>query len=482
MTNSFLRNNGNLDIKKIAENTKKTVIEYSNDLKELSNQLKGLQDHEKKIVRETIVNHLIVKYTTSIGNSRGNNLEKMINRDLDSYEKGVYEDNIENLLINFADFLSEDHKLNWLWTGHIPLGGLMWLYAAAKTGKSDFINALMYSTIHSGEFLGFPVKRGKVLYIQAEESNLSIQIKAKAHGFTHPEILESIKNDDSVKMLRRINLVQDFEKLLKIVEHYKPTLVIIDTVITVMDNSGLSVKDAEFVSIFRRIQSELCIPLDITVLALHHVTKAGTMSGSNFLNSVGEGSIKLERSTGNLTNVEFDTRNTGKFYLTISRDMDEDTNKVSYTLIAEEGLNSEETEIRNAIIRQLLNKRSITAREIYENFPNKDYVKNVLTRLLSCCMIDYKIEDDIMIYYIPQESFEMWNAKYLNDVKKDIAVANKIASFTDKSELEDFTKNWDKDYKLRIWNLLDSKDEKLYIKNLPKLENHDTEVNLHNSD
>jgi hypothetical protein len=72
----------------------------------------------------------------------------------------------------------------WIVPNLLPRGEVIVLTALSGLGKSLLVYELLYAVATGGEFLGFPVQKGKVLILQLEEGKSSWTTRLKAKGFT----------------------------------------------------------------------------------------------------------------------------------------------------------------------------------------------------------------------------------------------------------------------------------------------------------
>ena len=409
---------------------------------------------EKDIIFETEKEHILQEYCSYFGRSLEKNINKHIDR-LENNEVKVSDD--DDIFLD--EFLKRDFSVYWLCLKYIVRGDLMYLIAPKKVGKSSIFNYLIKSITYTGEFLGYPCITGRVLYVAAEESNISIKIKASSYGFDNEEVLEEITTNKSVKILRSLDLVNDFAKLERIVKEYKPVLVIIDTARAVMFNATCSENQAEWAAPFYRLQA-LAISQELTLLVSHHSNKKGEASGTSALLGIGAGYIMLDsdKEQGTST-LKFVTRDLGeRTYLT--KRVRNEKGEMTYRLEKEYGLTQEQEDLQGKILRYILNTKGHTSlTKLKEVFTDADLVETI-SNLLEVCLIQYTSKKDDVYYYIPDTNkYLLKRIEKYRTLEEDVEVSNKLLEFTTNEDIKAFTKEWTADYKRKIWGLLPDNDK-----------------------
>lgn len=105
----------------------------------------------------------------------------------DAAEGDSMDDNFFVGLEEFEDAGNIDSR--WIVPNLLPRGEVVVVTAAPGLGKSLLVYELLYAVATGGNFLGFPVQKGKVLILQLEEGKSSWTTRLKAKGFTalgHP--------------------------------------------------------------------------------------------------------------------------------------------------------------------------------------------------------------------------------------------------------------------------------------------------------
>lgn len=423
---------------------------------------------EKDIIFETEKEHILQEYCQYFGRSLERNINKHIDR-LENNEVKVSEEDD----IYLDDFLKRDFSVYWLCLRYIVRGDLMFLIAPKKVGKSSIFNALIKSVTYTGEFLGYPCITGKVLYVAAEESNISIKIKASSYGFDNEDVLEEITNNKSVKILRSLDLVNDFNKLERIVKEYKPVLVIIDTARAVMFNAQCSENQAEWATPFYKLQS-LAIKYNLSCIVSHHSNKKGEAAGTSALLGIGAGYIMLDsdKEKGTST-LHFVTRDLGeRTYL--AKRVRTEKGELTYRLEKEYGLTQEQEELQGKILRYILNTKGHTSLTKLKEVFNEPDLVDTIGNLLEVCLIQYTAKKDDVYYYIPDTNkYLLKRIEKYRTLEEDVEVSNKLVELQTDTEIKEFTKDWTKDYKHKIWSLLpdNEKFRVLLLLKKPKYDN-----------
>lgn len=171
--------------------------------------------------------------------------------------------------------------------------GLYLLAAAPKSYKSLLCYHLARSVTQGIPFLGrFNTRKGKVLYVQCEESKTTIRNRLQASGFSG--------NEDDLIILRFFDLDQDIEHLKELIHEHRPSLIIFDTLRAITANSQVSENASEYARYLYRLQS-LCNSNNITGLVIHHKNKSGrsnldAVSGTLALAGATDGVLLLSPS------------------------------------------------------------------------------------------------------------------------------------------------------------------------------------------
>lgn len=398
-----------------------------------------LRPFEKPPIYERRKNQIIQEYASLIGTSIVKDIEKharLLEQEKDKETK-LKESNI-------LDFLEETDEKNWLAQG-LFANDLIFFTASAKTGKTDLMKHLIKCVVTGDQFLGYPVRQGTVLEFQLEESNHSIKTKLKFHGFETKRVKEKLKTNKYF-IYRYLDVYNNFNFLLEQVEKYNPVLVIIDTVISSMANSNISPSQPEFSLPFRKIQSEICIKHNCCVLALHHLNKQGVGAGTYALYSIGGGNVTFTREgtpEENLSKMSFNTRDIGQSTATVKRSLSSNI-VVEYKMV-EETEDSEFTNLRDRLVRHLLNVDEATREEVMQELEivEEETLQQVIVNAVQHQLIDFKHDDeDNVVFYISEEKRNLYESSiHLVEYRKKLDVVDEIINkldTLDPSKFEDY--------------------------------------------
>lgn len=337
--------------------------------------------------------------------------------------------------INVLKFLEVDsEKLSWVVQGLIPID-MIFIAAAAKTGKSDLMMHLLRCVLLGHNFLGLPTTKGKVLYFQLEESNHSIQTKLKLHGFNTPQMKKLLESGNII-FYRTLDLYNDFQYLIQQVEYHKPLLIIIDTVVSSMVNSGLSMNQAEFTTPFRKVQTEVCIKRKCAVILLHHLNTQNKMYGSAILPTIGGGNWIFTRDGEpheNKSKIEIKSRDCGHKNLILKRGI---TNEfiVDYQIVAE----NEDDDLkhyRDMIIKYLLRNTMAKKADLLVELSDleEEQLNQILLDTINMQLIDFVHEEDDgdlePVFFVADSALEMFDSsEFFQEYKRKLDLANEIST------------------------------------------------------
>ena len=188
----------------------------------------------------------------------------------------------------------DTHQSDWLVPNLLKAAGLYILAAPPKMGKTILLNFLIYGAAVSGEFLGKPVNKCKVLYLQLEENLSTIRTRAKLVGFASGDDETSlvVNFGDMVSIERKFDLVDDLKWLKDKIDSTGAKLVIIDSLRMATVKSGLSENSDEFGRLIYALQQVISLS-EICCVLVHHMNKGTASPGST------GGSVDLiQRSAG----------------------------------------------------------------------------------------------------------------------------------------------------------------------------------------
>jgi len=413
---------------------------YLKDLSEISKYLK--QDTEKGLAKKTFVDAYAAFLKEKYGNVLPQTLSS-IRSDLIKIQNEAITLNEEDSEGYFSkDILYDSNNdiMNHLVLPYIIQGGLLYLVAAAKTGKSQLVSNLIYSIITGEPWLGCPVKQGNVLYYNLEEGKNSERKKCFDNGFIDSKFKSSMYN---LRFEKDLDIANNIYRLEKHIETFNPVLVIIDTIRAAHDSS-IREKDENWANPFQYIQ-RLAAKKDITVLALHHTNKQGQMASTSKLPGIGEGTILMERNLeNNETILKFDTRDKGKYSLVLALERNK-KRRYQYKLIREEGMSEEHLKIRTKLLQILLNEGTLNDEQLSSKFTANQHelVNSVLDKMLNNTLIQFKLDkNDNPIYYVPELiKTYLYSLPEYRDLDEVVKVAQKLKDVQDKTEVKNLIKN-----------------------------------------
>ena len=174
------------------------------------------------------------------------------------------------------ELMTQEFSANeWIAKDLIPLGGVTAVTGASSSYKTFLTHQLAICISTGQPFLGrFPVKRGKVLFVDEENQKRILQGRFKALG---------IEQTSGITFLTLNNIQLDSErdlnKLRRFIELQQPDLVVFDSLVRFHSGEENSAKDmAKIANAFRQLSGE-----DRTILFLHHHRKPqmGERIGTN---------------------------------------------------------------------------------------------------------------------------------------------------------------------------------------------------------
>ena len=163
--------------------------------------------------------------------------------------------------------LAAEH-VDWLVEGLLRESGILLLSARPKVGKSELARNLAKAVATGTEFLGRRCRKGKVVWINLEEPISHLQERIGVHGLRGLGIqwVQQRPAGDEATWLRQV------------VEHYRPDLIIIDTIARL-----LRIEDINHYSEVGRatqVMLDLRSQYGVGFCAIHHNNRADSTLGS----------------------------------------------------------------------------------------------------------------------------------------------------------------------------------------------------------
>lgn len=168
-----------------------------------------------------------------------------------------------------------DDGLDWVIPGLLPRAELVLLTAKPKTGKSLLAYEAMYAIATGGQFLNERVRQGKTLLIQTEEGKFSFKRRMDRRGFFDPALAIS----DTVRIETNFD-INDLTALERILDDYRPDVVIFDSLRKISRNSAVSEDKAEFAKPVYRM-AELIRQYNASAILIHHDNKNPEAQGTD---------------------------------------------------------------------------------------------------------------------------------------------------------------------------------------------------------
>ena len=165
-------------------------------------------------------------------------------------------------------------QVDWVVDGLLRRGGLSFLYAAPKVGKSSTARTLTRAVVLGLPWLGRAVQQGGVVYLALEEMPVDVQEHFNQMALPATAPVEIVFEREPEHALR---------KLEQLITQLEPALVVVDTLIQLV-----SIKDInDYAHTARALQPLLALTRrsNAHVLCLHHARKGGGSYGEEGLGS-----------------------------------------------------------------------------------------------------------------------------------------------------------------------------------------------------
>ena len=434
----------------------------------------------KKLICQKMTNQVIQDYQEDLGTDLKRKIEQhlqLVRQDKVTVEAGGELDDEFTL----REFLDRKMELFWLSPSFFTLGSMYILAAKAKSGKTDFVNYLARCVTITGEFLGMPCTKGKVLLFQVEESQVNIKLKGKRHGYVHSYEKDEDHSLHDVVIVRSLDLANEFNKFEAKIKKHQPVLVIIDTIRGVMSRSGLNECNAGYADVFYAVQA-LAIRYNITIMCLHHTTKAvkdnegadplDSVAGTSKLPGIGDGTLVMKREeNSNNVIVNWITRDIGRRTLVLKRQVDE-LRRVNYTVVKELGVAQSCLDQEMRILCLLKIHEKLTEKQLSAYLGA--YVGSTIDRLCEHFLIDYFEEHEQLVYFIPPDALPLWENTLTEDALKTVELAVQMTEADNKEDLIELAKRHKQKEKKEALDLLPEgeKLQVLMVRYPPKFGSH----------
>lgn len=157
----------------------------------------------------------------------------------------------------------------WLFDGLLPANKSILLVADSKTGKSLLGYDWVYSLVTGEPWGDFRTDRPrKVLIVQTDESEVDCQERIKHRG---------------LNLLDNVRIIREFSpylmgRLTKLVESWKPDVILFDSLTSIQRDLGISPKDPEYAYWLYDLK-DLASEHQVTPILIHHTNKAPIEAG-----------------------------------------------------------------------------------------------------------------------------------------------------------------------------------------------------------
>ncbi len=185
-----------------------------------------------------------------------------------------------------------DDVREWILHGFLPKGVIVALHAKGGVGKTRLIYDMAYSLLNGSSWNGFPTTgKRKAIIIQTDESAGDMIDALRRRGYS--------EKDENVKYKTRWTF-EHIPQLIQDCREFKPEILVIDSITSVSKHSLFSENDVEYARPLLKLK-DVAQELGITIVVIHHSSKAGEARGTSAIfNSVSE-VWKLERDVEDKT-------------------------------------------------------------------------------------------------------------------------------------------------------------------------------------
>lgn len=355
----------------------------------------------------------------------------------------------------------------------IPKGALLLWASDGKVGKTSTLIDLIYGVSVSGEWLGLPVERGKVIQYDLEQGRNIYKRKILKRGFSDPSA-NHLRFNDIVRVEKKFNILEDLDKLREYIYDFEPKLVTFDSLRKILAPTGISENSAEAGGLLYLLQ-DICIETGITMICLHHCNKSkgntigGSISGSNSLLGANDGVFKFSsfRNNQGQPRVKLETLPREGLQRTLVIKMNRRKGG-RYDLEIEEELNilPEVNHIQGKLIRTLSQKphRKYSDEELSRDCRGDfEHYQTALDNLQEYGIVyAEQISEDKYLYFIPQESPFFDDTNYLSKyITVEARLADELVRCNGRQEVRILTADWDTALKSKVFALLSEKEQQL---------------------
>lgn len=455
--------------------------EYSQDLK---NYIKFLEKIKTKdtfdYIRTYRLYRLAEKWKPRLGFDEGTISKHILDMQTPKVSNKVS--------LSIRELLDEaESESSWLIPTLLQSSGMYILGGEPKTGKSILAYALSYAVAVSGEFLGLPVRKGKVLFLQLEEPLPTMKKRFKLAGFGNLESNEDASlvvnfKTDNIRIERNFDITTDVNWLIKKINQYKPDLVIIDSLRKATVKSSYSENTNEYGKLVYTLQ-QVFNTTNTCGLVIHHLSKCGDGKKKYNLIERLAGHTSISAASDGIIGLFEENNPDGRFLKLNTRPRDGFSVSISYkSNITPEGLWSfERTEgdspaqlIATSQILRLLSTEPDEflstiqiAKELKISITNPKFTE-ALQYLVDLEIIKVKYIDKKRYYSMPSSGLWLVSPVSIKSlVSSAVLDANSLMMCSSKSKLRNLVQDWDTSRRRDSFVVL-LPGEKLRIENLIK--------------
>lgn len=427
----------------------------------IDNILLGDLDHKEDLKRYYL-QKLEEKWLPLVGFSARDLLDKI--REIQSPELEFQNSyTLKELITGYE----QTHGTKWLVPHLLRSTGLYLLGGEAKTGKSLLAYFLMYGVCVSGEFLGRPVRKGKVLYIQLEESVDTVQERLYLTGFGRKDESTSlaVNFEHSLDLHREFNIAHDLSWLTNKILKDNYDLVVIDNLRASTQGLDISENSAEFGKLVQGLQSVFTRTGKCGIL-IHHMNKGSNRKATLIEKIAGSGAIPA--ATDGIIGLSSEETNTGRVLTLKTLPRHGTSLTVQYQMINDKGLWSlskiyEDTvadhPVTSMVLRQLAKipgKRFTfiqLAKSLDIPYDSVD-LKRSLAYLQQSQVIGFEHKNDGLSYWIAEENLWMISDRSFDMFDEAVINANKLLLCKDKFDLRTLLTDWDSETQSKAFRAL----------------------------
>lgn len=439
---------------------------YTQDLTKARSTIAQFKGAQRKIVTDQIIIQLYERWVEKFGFK-----EKQIKEHLEWRDVQIRDIKTSwtmKEILEGSDYIEE------LVPSLIPLSSLIIFFAGGKTGKTSALIDLIYGITVSGQWLGLPCKRGKVIQFDLEQSRSTYKRKIIKRGFSDPEA-NHLRFNDIIRIEKKFNILEDLDKLREYIYEYQPVLVTFDSFRKILAPTGISENSAEAGGLLYMLQ-DVCIETGVNIVVIHHSNKSGkgieAISGSGSLIGASDGLFKFDkfRNEQGQTRVKLQTYPRDGIERTLVLKMN---HKVGgrWDLCIEQELNVDPQveHFQSKIIRLLSGKphRKYLESEIKLNTKaspkDEEHFQQAMTNLQELAIIySEKIDHQNFLYFIHKESPFFDETNYLSQfITHEAALADELVRCFTRQEVRLLTAEWDAKLKSKVFSLLSDKEQEV---------------------